>query len=54
MAMGLKCSLDEFHRRMDIIPGKTDNVAVFGSSVREHNQNLHNLMKVSVKELQQV
>ena len=54
MPFGLNLSQDVFHERMDHIlercPGTVsiaDDIGVIGSSEQEHDQNLHNLMRVA-------
>ena len=56
MPFGLVMSQDVFQQKMDQIleqcPGTigiADDVAVFGQTEEEHEQNLHNLMQVAAK-----
>ena len=56
MPFGLVMSQDVFQQKMDQIleqcPGTigiADDVAVFGRTEEEHDQNLHNLMQVAAK-----
>ena len=57
MPFGLVMSQDVFMQKMDMILekcsgtlGLIDNVIVYGKTKEDHDQNLHNLMKVSQTE----